>query len=253
MLQERDLWSLLSQHGLGLTLGFPDPMRGLLAANIVASRAEALASLQERRLVILDADGGVAIESTLAAQVETVARATHTVLVLEQPDVATARSYHYGPQGIVSLEADGGGAWRIGTIAGREGVVARVLAPLLSQVFFTGDELCVCVSRERLQTAKALHAQGQADQAAEHVACAGMPADDAAQLVFDLESPRLHLDIAIFRDRDDPNRTKTSGLVVLGGQTSLWLLELGDDAGQSILVSRVSKATLEQRLAALLP
>ena len=248
-----ELWFLLACFAPAALVGFPDPTRGLLAAEIAGLQSAALTSLQERKLLSLDVDGRVAIESTLTAQVETVARAVHTVHVMERHDKETVRSYHYGPRGIVSLEADGAGSWRLASVADRQGIVERILSSLLSQVFFSGEQLSVCLASETLQKAKALHMQGQVGRSVQCLDQKGMPAADAGELVSDLQSPRRHIDIAILRDRDNPGTTKTRGLVILAGGVSLWLLETCDESGQSVIVSRVSKAVLQHRVASLLP
>ena len=248
-----ELWFLLDCFAPAVIVGFPDPTRGLLAADVAGLQSAALTSLQERKLISLDVDGRISIESTLAAQVETVAGAVHTVLVMERHDAELVRSYHYRPRGIASLEADGAGSWRLTSVADRQGIVERILISLLSQVFFSGEQLSVCLASETLQKAKALHMQGQVGRSVQCLAQKGMPAADSGELVSDLQSPRSHVNIAILRDRDNPGTTKTQGLVILAGGVSLWLLETCDESGQSVIVSRVSKAVLEHRVASLLP
>ncbi|HWI52467.1 MAG TPA: hypothetical protein VNT01_10050 [Symbiobacteriaceae bacterium] len=220
-----ELAFLASLLGADSLIGVPDPFAGWSGDAVEEAWEEVRRALAERRLVTLQSDGAVSIETSVAELVGTCGFAEATFMLTYTAADGTAAGHHFhvirhsAVELVLSHETV--------LTCQLSGVDTATVLDRVTEIFRLGDQGAPCVPNGRLTEASLRAARLLAEEsgpaaAGELLETVGLCRETAAALAGSLARPLgSGALVAIASDQSDAG---VDGLALLEGENGLWLL-----------------------------
>ena len=254
-LSAEELWFIAQNIGPGIMIGFKDPTEGLLTTQKKELVELAKISLTEKQIITEVDDAHYIIDDEVGESVRGLLNPKHTLLTGFVDNLSNVHvcSFNFVDEKIFVLDEVNTGEYKLHWNFDRGEISRELLENLGQKIFMYKEDVSFNASETTISAARELISKNDLKGAQALFMGQNIQESYINSFLDAQQNLQKSFSFVLFKNRNNPDRSKVNGFAVLISKMNLWILELVNEQEKISKVRQISKQQLIKRFATLLP